>query len=144
MFALLCLYLDSKPAKRADAARFVYKASKHLASFIQRTSHVVSSFTPSKYDTKLAALAHAVSSKRCKTEDAFLSALEDADVEGIMNKKVYIDRMKTASFKKQAGKVKYLLARIIEAGRQDVREQTCSVEHILPPKQGVLAGVGVI
>lgn len=132
IFALLCRYITCKEKEKKKVAQFVFRSSKNLASFLQRITHVTSSFSPYHYEKQMAALAQEIMQKQCNTSNDFFKSLQNADREYIISDKVYKERMRAISFKTGAKKARYILARVIESDKQDVYENRCTIEHILP------------
>ena len=139
MFALICQYDNSALPEKNTVAKFVYKSSKLLASFVQRAAHSFpgSSFATSRYEKQVASLAKAITDQECRTADNFLSRLKDnLDIDSnITINELYQARMESISFRRKDTSVLNILIRIseLEEGRETVIDRgQATLEHILP------------
>ena len=150
MFALICRYETSPASKKKKEAKFVYKSSKLLASFFQRAAHSVQgSFSPSKYERKVARLANAIKTGSCTTLEEFLTALSKLDSKGnIVSDIQYQTQMNSMTFLPNNKHIKNILIAINRHMEQNslpkrsrrIVPDNVSVEHILPRSDKHLKG----
>ena len=136
MFALICQYKDALKGKKKDVAKFVYKSSKMLASFVQRATHSFPN-SLSQYEERAASLAHAITKHRCITPKKFLSYLEqNFDPNNtIIPDGPYQKTMESVSFQRDDPNAMNILVRINEHKTKRgllVRRTQTTVDHILP------------
>ena len=152
IFSLIRQYQDtSDPTKKKKVAKFVWNSIELFASFVQRAAHPTDSFTTSRYENKVAALAKAISNLECTTPEEFFSSLEGLDIDNIIPDDSYQDKMASVTFRPKSLNAKNILIRINKyksvqgtsgknaRGTSVDRSQT-SVEHILPQSSNHLAG----
>lgn len=135
MFALLHRFITEKDK---DAKRKIglvaTRSLKNLASFVMRTAFVAPKFEPSWFEAAFANSAKTVFEHTDTGSLDILDELERNDELGILNDEIFTRRMVETQIRDNKKALRYLFG--INAKNQPgsdvLREDRCSVEHILP------------
>ena len=135
VFALLHRFIvETDEKKKREMGRTVTRSLKNLASFVMRTAFAAPKFEPSRFEAAFANCALTVFGGVDIDSMDVLEELERNDEWGVVNDSNFIRRMTEMEFRDMTKARRYLFG--INARKQvgsDVlREDRCSVEHILP------------
>lgn len=135
VFALLHRFIvESGREEKRRAGLIVVRSLKNLASFIMRTAFVSAKFEPSKFEAAFSNCAKVVfESSELESLD-ILDELERNDELGVISNTNFIRRMSVVEFKDTKRALRYLFGinAMDQAGSDVLREDRCSVEHVLP------------
>ena len=135
MFALLHRFIiESDKDEKRKAGLVATRSLKNLASFIMRTAFVAPKFEPSWFETAFANLAKTVFERGDTGSLDILDELERNDELAVLDNASFIRRMSELQLRDNKKALRYLFginARN-QAGSDALREDGCSVEHVLP------------
>ena len=135
VFALLHRFIsETSSEERRKAGRVVGRSLKNLASFIMRTAFVAQKFEPSKFEAAFSNCAKVVFEGSDLYSLDIMDELERNDELGVISNANFVRRMSVVEFKDNKRALRYLFginARD-QVGSDVLREDRCSVEHVLP------------
>lgn len=135
VLTLLFCYFNESTRTKKQKASFVYGCCKILASFVQRISHVSSSFKPSVYEEHFAGLAKGINKGKCNTVEMFFDRIKHIDNLGLIDDSRYINLMESKFYGKNSlKKSRYILRNIVGWQEKNpvIVAEKISVEHVLP------------
>ena len=137
VFALLHRFMaETDSEERRKVGRLAARSMKNLASFVMRTAFVSTKFEPSRFEAAFANCAKIVFDSIDLGSLDILAELAQTDEAGIIDDGSFVRRMTDAVFlpSNNAKALRYLFG--INAQQQKgsdvLREDRCSVEHVLP------------
>ena len=138
VFALLHRFItETNEEKKRVTGREITRSLKNLASFVMRTAFVAPKFEPSKFEAAFANCAQTVFEGTDVYSLDILKELERNDEWNVINDGHFIRNMTDMELRDNKKALRYLFginARI-QVGSDVLREDRCSVEHILPQSQ---------
>lgn len=138
VFALLHRFIiETNKDKKKMTGREVTRSLKNLASFVMRTAFVATKFEPSRFEAAFANCAQIVFEGADVYSLDILKELERNDEWNVVNDGNFIRNMTDMELRDNQKARRYLFginARI-QIGSDVLREDRCSVEHILPQSQ---------
>ena len=138
VFALLHRFIaENSNEGRRKAGGVVGRSLKNLASFIMRTAFVAPKFESSKFEAAFSNCAKVVFEGSDLSSLDIMDELERNDEFGVTNNPNFVQRMSVVEFKDNKKALRYLFginARD-QVGSDVLREDRCSVEHILPQSE---------
>ena len=138
VFALLHRFIiETDEKKKKMAGRETTRSLKNLASFVMRTAFVAPKFEPSKFEAAFANCAQTVFEGTDVYSLDILKDLERNDEWNVVNDGNFIRNMTDMELRDNQKARRYLFginART-QVGSDVLREDRCSVEHILPQSQ---------
>ena len=138
VFALLHRFIiETDEKKKRMTGREITRSLKNLASFVMRTAFVAPKFEPSKFEAAFANCAKTVFEGTDVYSLDILKDLERNDEWNVVNDENFIRNMTDMELRDNQKARRYLFG--INAknqmGSDVLREDRCSVEHILPQSQ---------
>lgn len=135
VFALLHRFITETGAEeKRKVGRIAVRSLKNLTSFVMRTAFVAPKFEPSRFETAFANCAKNVFQGHDLASLDIMDEIESNDEWSVINDANFIRRMVEVEFRDNKKPLRYLFA--INAGNQvgseALREDRCSVEHVLP------------
>ena len=138
VFALLHRFItETNEEKKMMTGREATRSLKNLASFVMRTAFVAPKFEPSKFEAAFANCAQIVFEGTDIYSLDILKELERNDEWNVINDGHFIRNMTDMELRDNQKARRYLFginARL-QVGSDVLREDRCSVEHILPQSQ---------
>ena len=138
VFALLHRFIiETNEEKKRVTGREATRSLKNLASFVMRTAFVATKFEPSKFEAAFANCAQIVFEGTDVDSLDILKELERNDEWNVVSDRNFIRNMADMELRDNQKARRYLFginARI-QVGSDVLREDRCSVEHILPQSQ---------
>ena len=135
VFALLHRFIvETDQEQKRKTGLLVTRSLKNLASFVMRTAFVAPKFEPSWFETAFANTAKTVFERTDASSLDILDELERNDELSVLNDGHFIRRMTEMELRDSTKALRYLFginARK-QAGSDVLREDRCSVEHVLP------------
>lgn len=138
VFALLHRFItETDEEKKKMTGRETTRSLKNLASFVMRTAFVAPKFEPSKFEAAFANYAQTVFEGTDIYSLDILKELERNDEWNVINDEHFIRDMTDIELRdnKKARRYLFGINARIQAGSDILREDRCSVEHILPQSQ---------
>lgn len=135
VFALLHRFIvETDEKKKREMGRTVTRSLKNLASFVMRTAFAAPKFEPSRFEAAFANCALTVFGGVDIDSMDILEELERNDEWGVVNDSNFIRRMTEMEFRdtKKARRYLFGINARTQVGSDVLREDRCSVEHILP------------
>lgn len=138
VFSLLHRFIvETDKTIQKKVGQVATRSLKNLASFVMRTAFVASKFEPSRFEAAFANCAQAVFKGTDLHSLDILNELESNDELNVINNKSFIRRMTDIEIRDNKKALRYLFG--INArnhrGSDVIREDRCSVEHILPQSE---------
>ena len=135
VFALLHRFIvETDERRKRKTGRVATRSLKNLASFVMRTAFVAPKFEPSKFEAAFANCALSVFNGTDIDSMDILEELERNDEWGVVDDSNFILRMSEMELRDPTKARRYLFG--INARKQPgsdvLREDRCSVEHVLP------------
>ena len=138
VFALLHRFIvEADKEEKRKSGQIAIRSLKNLASFVMRTAFVAPKFEPSRFEAAFADSAQNVFEGTDLRSLDILEELERNDEWGVINDASFIRRMTEMEFRDSKKALRYLFG--INARNQPgsdiLREDRCTVEHILPQSE---------
>lgn len=135
IFALLHRFVnETNQRKKAQIKNVVIRSLKNLTSFVMRTAFVASKFEPSRFEVAFANCAMDIFTDTQLSSLDISSYLENNDEYNVIDNANFIRHMTNAEFRdsKKARRYLYGINERAQIGSDILREDRCTVEHILP------------
>ena len=138
VFALLHRFIvETDKDEKRKSGRIATRSLRNLASFVMRTAFVAPKFEPSRLEAAFANCAQNVFQGADLNSLDIMDELERNDEWGVINDATFIRRMAEMEFRDNKKALRYLFG--INARNQPgsdiLREDRCTVEHILPQSE---------
>ena len=138
VFALLHRYItETNEKKKKMTEREIARSLKDLASFVMRTAFVAPKFEPYTFEAAFANCAQTIFEGTDIYSLDILKKLERNDEWNVINDRHFIRSMADMELRDSKKALRYLFGinAKIQVGSDVLREDRCSVEHILPQSQ---------
>lgn len=138
VFALLHRFIvETDKDEKRKSGRIATRSLRNLASFVMRTAFVAPKFEPSRLEAAFANCAQNVFQGADLNSLDIMDELERNDEWGVISDATFIRRMAEMEFRDNKKALRYLFG--INARNQPgsdiLREDRCTVEHILPQSE---------
>ena len=138
VFALLCRFITGTDSdKKKETTPVVIRSLKNLTSFVMRTAFVAPKFEPSRLEAAFANCAKEVFEGSDLASLDIMDQLESNDEWSVINDANFIQRMAEVEFRdtKKARRYLFAINAKDQVGSDVLREDRCSLEHVLPLSQ---------
>ena len=138
VFALLHrLIAETNKDEKRKAGRVANRSLKNLASFVMRTAFVAPKFEPSKFEAAFANCAKTVFEGTDIGSLDILEELKRNDELNVVSNNSFIRRMTEMELHDNKKALRYLFGinATSQVGSDSLREDRCTVEHILPQSE---------
>ena len=138
IFALLHRFIkETGRNRKIQTNKLVLKSLKNLASFVMRTAFIASKFEPSRFEVAFANCAKDIFTDTQLVSLDISSYLEDNDDYNVIDDTNFIRHMTDAEFRdaKKARRYLYGINERTQIGSDVLREDKCTVEHVLPKSE---------
>ncbi len=138
VFALLFrLIAGADGNEKRKTKLVVIRSLKNLTSFVMRTAFIAPKFEPSRFEAAFANYAKEVFEGSDLASLEIMDELESNDEWSVINNSNFVQRMAEVEFRDNKKALRYLFAINArnQVGSDALREDRCSVEHVLPQSE---------